>query len=100
MLRLQGERGAVAVKRERDGQELFQRESDEYKESVLPAAVRARVAVELGVRQGWDRYLGFEGKFLGMDGFGASAPAGVLMEHFGITAERLAALAKDVIQKK
>lgn len=81
-------------------QELFERESDEYKESVLPAAVRARVAVELGVRQGWDRYLGFEGKFLGMEGFGASAPAGVLMEHFGFTAERLAALAKDVIQKK
>ena len=81
-------------------QELFELQSAEYKESVLPAAVGARLAVELGVRQGWDRYLGFEGKFLGMEGFGASAPAGVLMEHFGFTAERLTALAKEVIQKK
>ena len=80
-------------------QELFERESDEYKESVLPASVRARVAVELGVRQGWDRYLGFEGRFLGMEGFGASAPAGVLMSHFGFTADRLADLAKEVIQQ-
>lgn len=81
-------------------QELFELQSAEYKELVLPAAVGARLAVELGVRQGWDRYLGFEGKFLGMEGFGASAPAGVLMEHFGFTAERLTALAKEVIQKK
>ncbi|MBO7725995.1 MAG: transketolase, partial [Thermoguttaceae bacterium] len=81
-------------------QELFELQTAEYKESVLPADVRARVAVELGVRQGWDRYLGFEGKFLGMEGFGASAPAGVLMEHFGFTPEHVASLAKEVIQKK
>jgi transketolase len=76
-------------------QELFERQSSEYKDSILPPSVRARVAVELGVRQGWDRYLGFEGKFLGMEGFGASAPAGVLMAHFGITADHLTALAKE-----
>ena len=81
-------------------QELFELQTAEYKESVLPADVRARVAVELGVRQGWDRYLGFEGKFLGMEGFGASAPVGVLMEHFGFTHEHVVSLAKEVIQKK
>lgn len=78
-------------------QELFEKQSAAYKESVLPSGVRARVAVELGVRQGWDRYLGFDGRFLGMNGFGASAPAGVLMTHFGFTPERLVELAKETI---
>lgn len=80
-------------------QELFEKQDADYRESVLPASVKARVAVELGVRQGWDRYLGFEGNFLGMKGFGASAPAGVLMKHFGFTAEHLAELAKGTIKK-
>ena len=81
-------------------QELFESQPAEYKESVLPAGVKARVAAELGVRQGWDRYLGFEGRFLGMEGFGASAPAGVLMNHFGFTPEHLAALAKETLAAK
>jgi transketolase len=81
-------------------QELFESQPAEYRESVLPAEVKARVAAELGVRQGWDRYLGFEGRFLGMEGFGASAPAGVLMNHFGFTPEHLAALAKETLAAK
>ena len=81
-------------------QELFESQPAEYKESVLPAGVKARAAAELGVRQGWDRYLGFEGRFLGMEGFGASAPAGVLMNHFGFTPEHLAALAKETLTAK
>ena len=81
-------------------QELFESQPAEYRESVLPAEVKARVAAELGVRQGWDRYLGFEGRFLGMEGFGASAPAGVLMNHFGFTPEHLASLAKETLAAK
>jgi transketolase len=78
--------------------ELFEMQSDEYRESVLPTAVRARVGVELGMVQGWEKYLGAQGRFLGMEGFGASAPVGELLEHFGITAENVVALAKETLQ--
>ena len=53
-----------------------------------------RVAVDAGVRMGWDRFIGADGVFVGMEGFGASAPAEVLYKHFGITAEAVAAKAK------
>ena len=69
--------------------ELFDEQSDEYRESVLPAAVTNRVAVEAGIKQGWERYLGNEGTFIGMNGFGASAPAEQLYEHFGITVDAI-----------
>ena len=78
-------------------QEVFDAQPKEYRESVLPSSVKARVAVELAVRQGWDRYVGWNGRFLGLNGFGASAPAGVLMKHFGVTPERMAELAKESI---
>ena len=78
-------------------QEIFEKESAAYRDSVLPPTVRARVAVELGVRQSWDRYLGFDGRFLGMEDFGASAPASVLMKHFGMTADHVVELAKESI---
>ena len=74
--------------------ELFEQQDAEYKNSVLPANVTARVAVEAGIRQSWDRYLGLTGKFVGMSGFGASAPAGQLFEKFGITTENVVAQAK------
>lgn len=74
--------------------ELFDEQPAEYRASVLPAFVTNRVAVESGVRQGWDRYLGFDGRFVGMDGFGASAPFAELYQHFGITAERVVAAVK------
>jgi transketolase len=66
--------------------ELFDDQSAEYRESVLPTAVSRRVAVEAGIKMGWERYLGAGGAFVGMDSFGASAPAELLYEHFGITA--------------
>ena len=69
--------------------ELFDEQSDEYRESVLPAAVTNRVAVEAGIKQGWERYLGNDGTFIGMNGFGASAPAEQLYEHFGITVDAI-----------
>jgi transketolase len=55
-----------------------------------------RVAVEAGIRQGWERYIGVDGAFIGMTSFGASAPAGDLYKHFGITAEAVIAAAKKI----
>ncbi|MFW6171746.1 MAG: transketolase [Planctomycetota bacterium] len=67
--------------------ELFDLQDDEYRESVLPAAITARVGVEAGVVQGWEKYLLPRGKFVGMTDFGASGPYEKLYEHFGITAQ-------------
>lgn len=69
--------------------ELFDEQSAEYQQIVLPAEVTRRIAVEAGLKQGWERYLGMEGIFVGMTGFGASAPDNVLYEHFGITTEKI-----------
>ena len=69
--------------------ELFDEQSDDYRESVLPSSVTNRVAVEAGIKMGWEKYLGNEGTFIGMNGFGASAPAEQLYEHFGITVDAI-----------
>ena len=74
--------------------ELFDDQDEAYRQGVLGTGT-ARVAVEAAVGQGWERYLGAQGAFVGMTGFGASAPAGALHEHFGITAEAVAAAAKE-----
>lgn len=76
--------------------EIFEEQSAEYKESVLPKAVTKRVAVEAGTSFGWERYIGFQGKFIGIDRFGASAPAPVLYEKFGITTDAVVAAAKSL----
>ncbi len=73
--------------------ELFDRQDAAYRQSVLGADT-AKVAVEAGIRQSWDKYLGTDGGFVGMSGFGASAPYKALYEHFGITADAVAAEAK------
>ena len=80
--------------------ELFERQDAAYRESVLPRAVRARVAVEAGVSLGWERWVGDEGAIVGLDHFGASAPAGTIFEKFGFTVDRVAAVATDVIAGK
>ncbi|MBN2595076.1 MAG: transketolase, partial [Sedimentisphaerales bacterium] len=77
--------------------ELFEKQSREYKDSVIPPAVRARVAIEAGVEQGWHKYLGDKGIFIGMSSFGASAPGKVCMEKFGITVENVIDAAKMCI---
>jgi transketolase len=77
--------------------ELFEMQSKEYRESVIPAGVKARVAVEAGVRFGWDRYLGEKGEFIGMSTFGASAPVDVVFKGFGITVENVMAAARKVL---
>ena len=69
--------------------ELFETQTAEYRESILPSSCTRRVAVEAGLRFGWDRYLGPNGKFIGMTGFGASAPFKQLYEFYGITAENV-----------
>ncbi len=77
--------------------ELFEAQSEEYKESVMPKAVRARVAVEAAASFGWHKYVGLDGATVTMDHFGASAPAGLLFKEYGFTAENVAATAKKVL---
>ncbi len=79
--------------------ELFDQQPAHYRERVLPSSVRARVAVEAGVRTGWEHYVGLDGAMVGINGFGASAPAEVLFEKFGITAERVADEAKALLER-
>lgn len=74
--------------------ELFEKQSQEYKDSVIPPAVRARIGIEAGVEQGWYKYIGDKGIFIGVSTFGASAPAKVCFEKFGITAENVVKAAK------
>jgi transketolase len=74
--------------------ELFEDQPESYRHQVLPPAVTARVAIEAGVRQCWDRYLGFSGRFIGMEGFGASAPFAEIYTHRGITVDAIVSAAK------
>ena len=78
-------------------QELFDAQSDEYKESVLPKAIRARVAVEAACDFGWGKYVGLDGATVTMKNFGASAPAQVLFKKFGFTAANVAATFKTLL---
>ena len=77
--------------------ELFDEQPEEYKESVLPKAVRARVAVEAAATFGWHKYVGLDGQVIGLDQYGASAPAKLLFKHYGFTAEHVAEVAEKVI---
>lgn len=69
--------------------ELFESQSQEYKDRVMPPEIRKRVAVEAGSTLGWYKYVGLDGKVIGLDHFGASAPAGVLFEKFGLTVDNV-----------
>jgi len=73
---------------------VFDRQDAAYRESVLPHAVRARVAVEAGVTGFWRQYVGLDGAVVGLDSFGASAPADKLYQHFGLTTEAVVAAAR------
>lgn len=79
--------------------ELFLKQDKEYQEKVIPSAIRARVSMEAGVTMPWYRFVGLDGKALGIDHFGASAPAATLFKEFGFTAENVVAAAKEVIGK-
>lgn len=77
--------------------ELFDKQSAEYKESVLPNAVRKRVAVEALSDFGWYKYVGLDGRVIAMEGFGASGPAATLFEHFGFTVDNVVKTVKEVV---
>ena len=77
--------------------DAFDAQDADYRESVLPAAVTARVAIEAGVTDGWWRYVGMHGRVIGMDRFGESAPANELFEHFGFTTDNVVAVVKDLL---
>lgn len=77
--------------------EVFDAQPVDYRESVLPTHVSARVAVEAGATGGWYRYVGTRGKVVGLDHFGASAPAKALFEEFGITAEAVHQAVRDLV---
>ncbi|KAA5545304.1 transketolase [Roseiconus nitratireducens] len=74
--------------------ELFEDQSQAYRDQVLPPEVTNRVAVEAGIRMCWDRWIGSQGKFVGMSGYGASGPYTEVYEHFGITKDAVVAAAK------
>ncbi len=77
--------------------ELFDCQPASYREQVLPSDIKARVAVEAGIKLGWEHYVGTEGKVVGMETFGASAPSPVLFEKFGITVDAVVAAAGELL---
>jgi len=79
--------------------ELFEQQSQEYRDSVLPPTVSARVSVEQASILGWARYVGTTGQSIGMHTFGASAPLKALQQKFGFTPERIVAVAKEQLAR-
>ena len=79
--------------------ELFEAQSEEYKKSVLPDDVPIRLAVETGIRMGWDKYVGNDGDVISIDHYGASAPYKVLAEKFGFTSDNIVKKAKELLNK-
>jgi transketolase len=79
--------------------ELFEQQTEAYKKVVLPLKIEKRLAVEAAASQSWYRYVGLKGDVIGMDRFGASAPAKVLFEKFGFTKENIVARAKKLLRK-
>lgn len=79
--------------------DIFDAQPAEYRERVLPPSVKARIAVEAGVKIGWEHYTGLDGAVIGMESFGASAPAAVLYEQFGFTVDRIADSARYLLKK-
>ncbi len=79
--------------------DIFDKQDDPYKESVLPNACRNRIAIEAGVTDYWRKYIGLDGKALGVDTFGESAPAKALFEHFGLTETNLKQTTEDLLAK-
>ena len=78
---------------------LFDAQSPAYRDEVLPPNVTARLAVELGISQGWCRYVGAHGDMLGVERFGASAPVDVLLREYGFTVDNVVARAKALLAR-
>jgi transketolase len=79
--------------------EIFNEQPQEYRDKVLPPSVTKRVAVEAGVRQCWDQFLGLQGAFVGLDTYGASAPYQEIYKHRGITADAVFNAASQLCRK-
>jgi transketolase len=79
--------------------ELFEQQDEQYRRSVLPPQLKARVAVEQAATLGWDRYVGIGGAVVGMHGFGASAPLKDLLKKLGFTADAVLAAAQEQIAR-
>jgi transketolase len=77
----------------------FELQPDDYKQSVLPSGITARLAVEMGGEIGWDRYVGAKGRTITMSTFGASAPLAKLQDKYGYTVENVVKVAKELIGK-
>jgi transketolase len=80
--------------------DIFEHQTQDYRDSVLPPSVTARVAVEQGSTLGWERYVGTSGRVIGMHTFGASAPLKELQKKFGFEPDRVAAVAKELLGRK
>jgi transketolase len=79
--------------------ELFESQSEEYKLSVLPKSVKARISIEAGIKQGWEKYLGEYGEAISIEKFGASAPYEIIFKEYGFTKEAVVQKAKDILAK-
>ena len=90
-----GEIGKVVAVVSMPSWELFERQDETYRARVLGTA--PRIGIEAAARLGWDRWIGGNGAFIGMEGFGASAPAPDLYRHFGLTVEAVIAKARQLI---
>ena len=77
--------------------EAFDAQDADYRESVLPAAVTARVVIEAGVTETWWRFAGPQGRVIGINRFGASAPAPQLFEHFGFSTDNVVKVARELL---
>ncbi|HEU4768644.1 MAG TPA: transketolase C-terminal domain-containing protein, partial [Pyrinomonadaceae bacterium] len=77
--------------------ELFEEQSNEYRDQVLPVAVTARLAVEAGVREGWDRYVGGSGDVISVDRFGASAPGDIALKNLGFNVDNVLKRARGLL---
>ena len=76
----------------------FDKQANAYQQSVLPNRVKARVAIEAGVTSGWYKYVGNNGRVVGIDTFGESAPAPVVFEHFGFTVDNVVKAAQEAVE--
>jgi transketolase len=80
--------------------DIFEHQTREYRDSVLPHSVTARVAIEQASTFGWERYVGTSGRIIGMKTFGASAPLKELQKHFGFEPDHVVSAAKEVLGRK
>ncbi len=98
--RLLGEDGVASRVVSMPCWELFELQSEDYRDEVLPPGVEARLAIETGVTLGWHRWVGDRGDVFGVDRFGASAPGATVLEKFGFTPQNLVSRAEALLERR